>query len=101
MDLDELYENIFPLDGVPQHPRYSGFSYGFLIVEDGKPMACFYIDEKTDRKMQFIMTHGMIEIHTISRHKTEIFYGYVTDGTWFFCEEQVYPHENARESGLL
>ena len=101
MDIDELYENIFDLEGVVQHPAYRGFSYGLLLVEDGKPMCCFYIDNRTDQKLQYILSHGMIEFYTMSRHRTEIFYGYVTDGDHFFCEEQVYPRENQREGGIL
>ena len=101
MDFEELYENIFNMDGVAQRPAYHGFSYGVLIVEDGRPLICFYIDERTDQKLQYIMTHGMIEFYSASPHSTEIFYGYVTDGSQFFCEEQIYPRENTTEGGLL
>ena len=41
MELEESYENIFDMEGVPQHPPFHGFSYGVLIVEDGRPMVCF------------------------------------------------------------
>ena len=101
MDLEELYENIFDLEGVPQRPPFHGFSYGVLIVEDGRPLFCLYVDDRTDQKLQYIFTHGMIEFYAVSRHQTEIFYGYVTDGAYFYCEEQIYPQVNTRESGLL
>ena len=101
MELEEIYENIFDMEGVPQHPPFHGFSYGVLIVEDGRPMVCFYVDERMDQKLQYIMTHGMIEFYTVSRHRTEIFYGYVTNGDQFFCEEQIYPRVNTREGGFL
>ena len=101
MEFEELYENIFALEGVPTHPAYHGFSYGLLLVEDGRPMCCFYINEQADQKLQYIMSRGMFQIYCSSRHQTEIFYGYVTDGSQFFCEEQVYPRENQREGGLL
>ena len=73
MELEELYENIFDMEGVPQRPAYHGFSYGILFVEDGRPLICFYIDERTDQKFQYIMTHGMIEFYSVSRQNTEIF----------------------------
>ena len=100
MDLEDLYENIFDLEGVPQHPQYHGYSYGLLLVEDGRPLCCFYVDERTDQKLQYIMSHGMIEFYGLGRRRTEIFYGYVTDGENFYCEEQVYPRENQREGGF-
>lgn len=101
MDIEELYENIFDMEGVPQRPAYHGFSYGILFVEEGKPLFCFYIDDKTDQKLQYIMTHGMIEFYAVGPHHTEIFYGYVTDGNQFYCEEQIFPRENTRESGII
>lgn len=101
MDIEELYENIFEMEGVPQRPPYHGFSYGILIVEDGRPLFCFYVDERMDQRLQYILTHGMIEFYAVSRHHTEIFYGYVTDGKQFFCEEQIYPKVDAKESGLI
>ena len=101
MDFEELYGNIFDMEGVPQHPPYRGFSYGLLMVEDGHPLCCFYVDEKADQKLQYIMSHGMIQFYVSGRRQTEIFYGYVTDGSQFFCEEQVYPRENQWEGGLL
>ena len=43
----------------------------------------------------------MIEIYSMGTQRTEIYYGYVTDGTQFFCEELVYPKQNQTEGGLL
>lgn len=101
MDLEEIYKNIFEMEGVAQHPAYHGFSYGILIVEDGRPLVCFYVNERADQKLQYILTHGMIEFYAVSSHVTEIFYGYVTDGNQFFCEEQIYPRVNTKEGGLI
>lgn len=101
MDLEELYEYIFEMDGVAQHPQYHGFSYGLLMVVDGRPVCCFYVDEKTDQKLQFILSHGMIEFYSPGNSKTEIFYGYVTDGNYFYCEQQVYPRQNEWEGGNI
>lgn len=101
MELEELYDNIFDMEGVPQHPAYHGFSYGLLMVEDGRPLCCFYVNEQADQKLQFILSHGMLQFYVSGSRKTEIFYGYVTDGTQFFCEEQIYPRENQWEGGLL
>lgn len=101
MEFKELYDNIFDLAGVPTHPAYNGFSYGLLLVEDGRPLCCFYVNEQADQKLQYIMTRGNIQFYCSSSRHTEIFYGYVTDGTQFFCEEQVYPRENQREGGYL
>ena len=93
MELDELYSNIYDLRGVPEQPPFHGFSYGLLIVEDSMPVCCFYIDENLDRKFQFILSNGMIEFYAAGAGKTRIYYGYVTDGRNFFCEEQVYPRD--------
>lgn len=95
--MEELYAHIFDMNGVAERPPYHGFSYGLLIVEDSKPVCCFYIDDNTDRKLQYIMTHGMVEIYAAGKHTTEIYYGYVTDGEQFFCEELLYPRENTGE----
>ena len=101
MEFEELYENIFDMEGVAQHPAYHGFSYGILLVEDGRPLCCFYVNDAADQKLQYVMSRGMIQFYCSSRHQTEIFYGYVTDGGRFFCEEQLYPRENQREGGLI
>ena len=101
MALEDLYDNIFDMEGVPQHPAYHGFSYGVLMVEDGRPLICFYVNEQADQKLQFILSRGMLQFYVSGGRKTEIFYGYVTDGTQFFCEEQLYPRENQWEGGLL
>ena len=99
--MEELYTHIFSMAGVAQHPAYHGFSYGLLIVEDGKPVCCFYVDDNADQKLQFILSHGMFEIYSVGQHKTEVYYGEVTDGTHFFCEETVYPRENQNEGSFL
>ena len=99
--MEELYANIFNMEGVAQHPAYRGFSYGLLIVEDGRPVCCFYVDENADRKLQYILSNGMFEIYSVGSHRTEMYYGYVTDGSQFFCEEMVYPKENGNEDSLL
>ena len=101
MDINDLYENIFDMAGVAQHPAYHGFSYGMLVVENGHPVACFYLDDKNDQKLQYILSHGMIEIYSFGSNRTEIYYGYVTDGDRFFCEELVYPRQDQREGGIL
>ena len=99
--MEELYANIFDMEGVAQHPAYHGFSYGMLVVEDGRPVCCFYLDDSADQKLQYILSHGMIEIYSVGGRRTEIYYGYVTDGHRFFCEELVYPRQNQTEGGLL
>ncbi len=99
--MEELYANIFEMKGVAQHPGYHGFSYGMLLVEDGRPVVCFYLDENNDQKMQYILSHGMMQIYSMGSHRLEIYYGYVTDGERFFCEELVYPKQNQTEGGLL
>ena len=99
--MEELYEHIFSMEGVSQHPAYHGFSYGLLIVEDGKPICCFYVDDNADRKLQDVLSHGMFEIYSIGEHRTEMYYGYVTDGSQFFCEEMVYPRDEQNGGSLL
>lgn len=101
MELEDLYTNIYELDGVPQHPAFHGFSYGMLIVEGGRPVCCFYLDDNADQKLQYILSHGMIEFYSVGRNHTEIYYGYVTDGDRFFCEELIYPKQRENEGGLL
>ena len=101
MDLEELYGNIFEMQGVMQHPGYHGFSYGVLIVMDDRPVMCYYLDDSSDQKLQYILSHGMIQIFGSGARQMQIFYGYVTDGERFFCEEQVYPRQNQVEGGLL
>ena len=101
MELEDLYSHIFDISGIPQHPAYHGFSYGVLMVENDRPVACFYLDDNADKKLQYILSHGMIEIYGMGGNRTELFYGYVTDGDRFFCEEQVYPRQNQTEGGLL
>ena len=92
--MEELYSHIFSMEGVPQHPPYHGFSYGILIVEDGKPISCVYFEEYVDQKMQYILSNGTFQVFSQGKRKTEIYYGYVTDGSQFFCEETVYPRES-------
>ena len=98
--MEELYSHIFSMEGVSQHPAYHGFSYGLLIVEDGKPVCCFYVDDNADQKLQFVLSHGMLQVYNIGKRKTEIYYGYVTDGNQFFCEETVFPRENENEGSI-
>ena len=101
--MEELYAHIFDLDGVVQKPPYHGFSYGLLLAEDDRPVACFYLDEEADRKAQYILSNGLMQIYSMGSHRAQIYYGYVTDGERFFCEEQVYPrqNENEKEGGFL
>ena len=99
--MEELYAHIYDMDGVAERPAYHGFSYGLLIVENAKPVCCFYVDENTDQKLQFILNHGMIEIYSVGDRSTEIYYGYVTDGEQFFCEELIYPRNNEDRGELL
>ena len=99
--MEELYANILDMQGVAQHPAYHGYSYGLLIVEDGRPMVCFYVDDAADQKLQYILSHGMVEFYSVGEHQTKIYYGYVTDGERFFCEELVYPRQNQTEGGIL
>ena len=99
--MEELYANIFEMEGVAQHPAYHGVSYGLLIVENDRPAVCFYVDDAADQKLQYILSNGMIEFYSVGGQRTQIFYGYVTDGERFFCEQQVYPRQNQTEGGLL
>lgn len=99
--MEELYVNIFDMEGVAQHPAYHGFSYGVLFVDEGRPAACFYVDETADRKLQYILTSGKFEIHALGQRRAEIYYGYVTDGERFFAEEQIYPRDDQSEGDFL
>ena len=101
MELEDLYSHIFDISEIPQHPAYHGFSYGVLMVENDRPMVCFYLDDNADRKLQYVLSHGMIEIYSMGGQQTQLYYGYVTHGERFFCEEQVYPRQNQKEGGLL
>ena len=44
--------------------------------------------------MQYILSNGTFQVFSQGKRKTEIYYGYVTDGSQFFCEETVYPRES-------
>lgn len=100
MDIEALYDHIYEMEGVPERPPYHGYSYGLLLVEDDRPVCCFYLDDNMDQRLRYVFTHGMIEIYTSKQNKTEIFYGYVTDGERFFCEEQIYPRQSEK-GGIL
>lgn len=94
MELDELYLRVFDIDGVQQHPAYRGYSYGIILVEDEQPKAVFYISEDDDVRLRWIMQEGRLEFYAAGSEKIEIYYGYVTDGKQFFCEEMIFPNRN-------
>ena len=94
MELDDLYLRIFDIDGIPQHPAYRGFSYGIIIVEDEQPKAVFYISEADDAKLRWILQEGRLEFYAAGTEQIEVYYGYVTDGKQFFCEELIFPNQN-------
>ena len=98
--MEALYDHIFDMEGVQEQPAYHGYSYGLLLVENGRPVCCFYVDDDTDQRVQYVLSHGMVEIYTPGTQRLEIYYGYVTDGERFFCEEMVYPRQNER-GGIL
>ncbi len=94
MELDELYLRVFDMDGVQQHPAYHGYSYGIMLVDDEQPKAVFYISEDDDARLRWVIQEGRIEFYAAGSEKIEIYYGYVTDGQQFFCEERIFPKQD-------
>ncbi len=54
----------------------------------------FYISEDDDVRLRWVMQEGRLEFYAAGSEKIEIYYGYVTDGKQFFCEEMIFPNRN-------
>lgn len=89
--MEALYHHIYDISDVPVYPRFVGYSYGFLLVDNEQPVCCFYVEEEMDTHLQELFDANAIEFIACSENEIEVYYGYVSDEMKFYCEEKLYP----------
>lgn len=91
--MEALYHHIYDIHDIPVYPQFDGYSYGFLLVDNGQPTCCFTIDEDTDRHLQEVFENGAIEFINCSDNNIEMYYGFMDEEMRFFCEEKLFPKD--------